>query len=151
MELLPSNADMPAGSGGAFVTLKKNGHLRGCIGKLESDDPILETIADMACSAAFSDPRFPPLTLEELESITIEISRLSEFFPIKADEVVIGEHGLLLRLGMRSGILLPQVAVEQNWDRLAFLRALCRKAGLPDDSWESPDAILQGFYAEVFP
>ncbi|RKX82729.1 MAG: AMMECR1 domain-containing protein [Spirochaetes bacterium] len=142
--------DNPPGSGGVFVTLKINGQLRGCIGRLQSEEPISETVAEMARSAAFSDPRFPPLTQDEFENISVEISRLSEFFPIDAGDVVVGTHGLMLSLGYRSGLLLPQVPGEQGWDRETFLSGLCRKSGLPDGSWENPDAILEAFTAEVF-
>ena len=149
-ELLPSGAGRPEGSGGVFVTLKIAGQLRGCIGRLQSGDPIDETVAEMARFAAFSDPRFPPLSRDELDSISIEISRLSAFFPISAEEVEVGIHGLMLRSGYRSGLLLPQVPGEQGWDRETFLSGLCRKSGLPDGSWENPDATLEAFTAEVF-
>jgi len=140
----------PEGAGGAFVTLKINGMLRGCIGHLQSSEPIYKTIAEMAQSAAFSDPRFPPLSKDDFEKISIEISRLSEFFPITPEEVEVGTHGLMLSSGYLSGLLLPQVPGEQGWDREEFLSGLCRKSGLPDGSWKSPDAMLEGFTAEVF-
>jgi len=146
----PVITERPEGSGGVFVTLKIDGMLRGCIGRLQSQDPIYETVAEMARSAALSDPRFPPLSRDEFEKIGIEISRLSEFFPIRAEDVEVGTHGLMLSLGYRSGLLLPQVPGEQGWDRAAFLSGLCRKSGLPEGSWENPDAVLQAFTAEVF-
>jgi len=149
-ELRPAGADSVEGSGGAFVTLKIRGRLRGCIGHLVSDDPIEDTVAAMARSAAFADPRFPPLSPGELDEVAIEISRLSTFFPIRPEDVEVGTHGLLLRLGRRSGLLLPQVPGEQGWDREAFLSGLCRKSGLPDGSWDHPDAVLEAFTAEVF-
>jgi AmmeMemoRadiSam system protein A len=149
-ELLPAGVERPEGSGGVFVTLKIAGKLRGCIGRLQSEDPVDETVAEMARSAAFSDPRFPPISIEELDDISVEISRLSEFFPVSAGEVQVGKHGLMLRLGQRSGLLLPQVPGEQGWNRGEFLTGLCRKSGLPDGSWEEPGAILEGFTAEVF-
>lgn len=142
--------DEVSGSGGVFVTLKKSGRLRGCIGRLQSDDPITETVAEMARSAAFSDPRFPRLTASELPELDIEISRLSEFFPISAEDVQVGVHGLMLRLDYKSGLLLPQVPGEQGWDREDFLSGLCRKSGLPDGCWEDPEAVLEAFTAEVF-
>ncbi|RKX79745.1 MAG: AMMECR1 domain-containing protein [Spirochaetes bacterium] len=142
--------EYPEGSGGVFVTLKSEGRLRGCIGHLQSEDPIYKTVAKMARSAAFSDPRFPPLTRNEFDSISIEISRLSEFFPIAAENVVVGTHGLLLSMGYHSGLLLPQVPGEQGWDRTAFLSGLCRKSGLPEGSWENTEAVLEAFTAEVF-
>jgi len=141
---------LPAGSGGVFVTLRIDGNLRGCIGRLRSNAPIGSTVAQMAKSAAFEDPRFFPLAKEELHRIEIEISRLSEFFPITAEEVVVGIHGLMLTLGSKSGLLLPQVPGEQGWDRDAYLSGLCNKAGLADRSWENPKARLEAFTAEVF-
>lgn len=143
-------SDEVSGTGGVFVTLKIIGRLRGCIGRLRSEDPIADTVAEMARSAAFSDPRFPSLTSDELEFLSIEISRLSEFFPISADKVQVGIHGLMLRFGHRSGLLLPQVPGEQGWDREKFLSGLCRKSGLPDGIWEDPEAVLEAFTAEVF-
>jgi len=140
----------PAGSGGVFVTLKLDGRLRGCIGRLRSSAPIGSTVAQMAKAAAFEDPRFPRLTEEEFNRIKIEISRLSEFFPIDAKKVEVGIHGLMLSLGARSGLLLPQVPGEQGWDRNAYLSGLCEKAGLADRSWENPNARLEAFTAEVF-
>jgi len=139
-----------AGSGGVFVTLTLDGRLRGCIGQLRSNAPIDATVARMARAAAFEDPRFPPLSKEEFNRIEIEISRLSEFFPIDAEKVVVGLHGLMLTLGARSGLLLPQVPGEQGWDRKAYLRGLCEKAGLASGSWENPKARLEAFTAEVF-
>jgi AmmeMemoRadiSam system protein A len=149
-EVLPADTPRPEGSGGVFVTLKSRGRLRGCIGLLRSGEPIDRTVAEMARSAAFSDPRFPPLREDELDGLSIEISRLSEFRPIAPEEVEVGTHGLFLRAGGRSGLLLPQVPEEQGWDRQAFLSGLCRKAGLPDGSWSRPGAVLEGFTAEVF-
>jgi len=141
---------LPAGSGGVFVTLKLDGNLRGCIGRLRSNAPIGATVAQMARAAAFEDPRFPSLAKEELNRVVIEISRLSEFFSITAEEVVVGIHGLMLSLGPRSGLLLPQVPGEQGWDRGAYLSGLCNKAGLADRSWENPKARLEAFTAEIF-
>lgn len=146
----PSTDHAPEKDGGAFVTLHADGRLRGCIGLLRSPQPLGETVVEMARSAAFRDPRFPPVTAGELADIDIEISLLSPFSPIAPEEVVVGTHGLYLRRGARSGLLLPQVPVEQGWDRETFLSHLCLKAGLPDRSWEEGDALLEGFTAEVF-
>jgi len=140
----------PEGSGGVFVTLKLDGELRGCIGRLSSSAPIGSTVTQMAKAAAFEDPRFPPLTEKEFNRIEIEISRLSNFSPIKAKDVVVGLHGLMLSLKARSGLLLPQVPIEQGWDREAYLSGLCRKAGLADGSWNNTNARLEAFTAEVF-
>jgi AmmeMemoRadiSam system protein A len=147
---LPPGTKRPEGSGGVFVTLKNGGRLRGCIGMLRSDGRIDETVAEMARSAAFDDPRFPRLAEKELPVISIEISRLSAFFPIRPEKVEVGTHGLYLRLDGRSGLLLPQVPGEQGWDRQDFLSGLCRKSGLPDGSLNHPEAVLEAFTAEVF-
>ncbi len=149
-QLLPPGAEAPAGSGGVFVTLKIDGKLHGCIGQLTSDKPILQTVANTACSAAFSDPRFPPLNEQKLSAVRIEISRLSDLFPIKANDVEIGKHGLLLSLGHRSGVFLPQVPIEQGWDLPDYLENLCLKAGVPPNTWKNPEAVLEAFTTESF-
>lgn len=136
---------------GAFVTLKSHGELRGCIGRIDASGPLRETIARMAQAAAFEDPRFPPLRQEELDALSIEISILSPITPCPdPGRIEIGRHGLVIRSGGRSGLLLPQVAVEWNWDREAFLRHTCRKAGLPMDAWRKPESEIFWFEAEVF-
>ena len=137
--------------GGAFVTLRRNGQLRGCIGLVESDIPIIETVQRMAVQAAFSDPRFSPLRADELDGLELEISVLGP--PKKANdinEITIGRHGLIIRRGTRSGLLLPQVPVEQGWDLKTFLEWTCKKAGLPPTAWKEPDTDIFIFTAEVF-
>ncbi len=135
---------------GAFVTLKKHGRLRGCIGHIVNDKPLRETIAEMAQAAAFNDPRFPPLTTDELADLDVEISILSPLEPCAADDVVPGRHGLLIRRGMHSGLLLPQVAREYGWNQKTFLAQTCLKAGLPSTAWQQPDTDIFCFEAEVF-
>ncbi len=136
---------------GAFVTLRKRGELRGCIGRFESDLPLDRTVAEMAVAAAFHDPRFPPLTREELGEIEIEISVLSPLRRVTDfREIRVGEHGLVVSRGPYRGVLLPQVATEEGWDRETFLGMTCRKAGLSFDSWKQPDIEIQIFSAEVF-
>lgn len=136
---------------GAFVTLKIRGRLRGCIGHIVGDAPLFETVAQMALSAAFEDPRFPPVRLDEFEALEIEISILSPLElcpdPLKIE---VGRHGLLLRKGGRSGLLLPQVPVEWGWDRETFLKLTCAKASLPADAWRASDTDIYWFEAEVF-
>ena len=136
---------------GAFVTLKLHGSLRGCIGKLVSSDPLYTTVSDMAEAAAFHDSRFPPLTMSEFAAIEIEISIMS---PItRCDDpskIVIGKHGLIMRRGPNQGLLLPQVAVEWEWDRETFLAQTCRKARLPLDAWHDPNTEIYWFEALVF-
>jgi AmmeMemoRadiSam system protein A len=136
---------------GAFVTLHKGKQLRGCIGRMSSPSPLLETIREMAVAAALGDPRFPPLTTGELEKCVIEISVLSPLEECPRPETVrVGLHGLYLIYRGRSGVLLPQVPVEQGWDREAFLDYICVKAGLPPDSYKAPGAKLYTFTALVF-
>ena len=136
---------------GVFVTLKIGGHLRGCIGHLSADDPVHANVANMAKQAAFSDPRFPPLSQSELERIEIEISIMSPLEPCPDPQSVEpGRHGLAIQKGVHSGLLLPQVASENGWDRETFLSQTCLKAGLPPNCWQSGRAQLFWFEAEVF-
>lgn len=136
---------------GAFVTLKLHGQLRGCIGHIVGDQPLWRTVAEMARAAAFEDPRFPPLSAAESREVEVEISVLSPLArcPDPA-QVEVGRHGLLVRRGQRSGLLLPQVATEWHWDRETFLRQTCAKAGMTADCWQSPETQLWWFEAEVF-
>lgn len=135
---------------GAFVTLKKNGQLRGCIGRLIGADPLYLTIAWMAQAAAFHDNRFTPLQAAELGEIELEISVMGPITPCSDPEKIeIGRHGLIMKLGSRQGLLLPQVPVEWNWNREEFLRHTCRKAGLPQDAWKDGTTEIFWFEAEV--
>lgn len=135
---------------GAFVTLKIDEQLRGCIGFIIAHDPLFETVVDAAKHAAFNDPRFPELSRKEFNQITIEISVLSTFESIKSyEEIIIGKHGLLLDEGVRA-ILLPQVATEQNYTRAEFLKALCHKAGLYGNYWKERMLNIKVFTALVF-
>jgi len=136
---------------GAFVTLTKKGSLRGCIGFVVAARPLLETVIEAAEASAFHDPRFPPLDRRELPQISIDISVLSEPRPLASlDEIQVGTHGLIVRRGLRSGLLLPQVATEYGWDRDTFLTHTCYKAGLPGDAWRAQDTEIELFSAEVF-
>jgi AmmeMemoRadiSam system protein A len=136
---------------GAFVTLKIGQDLRGCIGHMTSNEPLWRTIRELARSSAFHDPRFPPLCRNELPETRIEISVLSPLRKVSSSsEVVVGTHGVLLKRGYASGVLLPQVATEQNWDRETFLLHTCRKAGLPGDALTDPRTELFVFTATVF-
>ncbi|NDV24386.1 AmmeMemoRadiSam system protein A [Desulfovibrio sp. JC022] len=136
---------------GAFVTLNKGGHLRGCIGNVQGTGPLYKTIWKMARAAAFEDPRFPPLSMEEFGEIEIEISILS---PISlcpdTDKIKIGRHGLIMQRGQQTGLLLPQVAVDWKWDREQFLAQTCQKAGMEPDAWQDPATNIFWFEAEVF-
>jgi AmmeMemoRadiSam system protein A len=136
---------------GAFVTLKKQGRLRGCIGFVEGRRPLYETVEEMAQAAAFRDPRFRPVREDELKSLDIEISALTPLKRIHdADEIEVGRHGIYLVKGFHSGLLLPQVATEYNWDRTTFLEETCSKAGLPKDAWRDTDTQIFIFSATVF-
>jgi AmmeMemoRadiSam system protein A len=136
---------------GAFVTLHIGKELRGCIGRMNASDPLQNTVRQMAIEAAFGDPRFPPLTMQELNRIHIEISVLSPMEE-RADprSVEVGVHGLYLSHQGRSGVLLPQVPVEQGWDLDEYLNYICIKAGLPEGSYQAPGAKLYTFTAIVF-
>jgi len=135
---------------GAFVTLKESGELCGCIGHLRADTPLYRVVQEMAVSAATSDPRFPPLTVEELDKVSIEISVLSPLRRITdTQQIEVGTHGLMIMQGGRQGVLLPQVPVEQGWGREEFLDNLCLKAGLPSDCWTG-QPMLYAFTAVVF-
>ncbi|MDQ7830803.1 MAG: AmmeMemoRadiSam system protein A [Desulfovibrionaceae bacterium] len=136
---------------GAFVTLKRRDQLRGCIGHIVADRPLWDNVADMALAAAFDDPRFAPLTRAELDGLEVEITVLSPLAPCPDPErIEVGRHGLFLRRGMHSGLLLPQVAVEWGWDRRTFLRQTCRKAGLPEDAWRDAKTDIYWFEGVVF-
>ncbi len=136
--------------GGAFVTIRIDGNLRGCIGYIQAPMPLAEVVAEVAEKAALEDPRFPPLTLQEFEQARIEISVLSQPQRISdVNEIVVGVHGLVLELHHARGLLLPQVAEEYGWDRETFLENTARKAGLPRNAWKEPEAIIYIFTAEI--
>lgn len=137
--------------GAAFVTLRSVGELRGCIGYTEAFQPLYQTVMSCALAAAFDDPRFPPLSEVEYPSISIEISVLTPLQLIEDPAAVeVGKHGLLIASRGGRGLLLPQVATDNNWDRETFLDYTCRKAGLPPDEWKSGQAEIYVFEAEVF-
>ncbi|MFH2037018.1 MAG: AmmeMemoRadiSam system protein B [Candidatus Zixiibacteriota bacterium] len=136
---------------GAFVTIKIRGMLRGCIGLIRAAKPLYETVIEMASEAAFADNRFMPLTIEELNDIEIEISVLSPLMRVeKLSDIKVGRDGLMIVLAMHSGLLLPQVATENDWDLQTFLEQTCLKAGLPKNSYKEKEAQVYRFSAEVF-
>lgn len=138
-------------SRGVFVTLTERGELRGCIGYVEAVKPLYQAVGDMAIAASTEDPRFPPVEAGELDKIDIEITALSPLRPLPSlDSVVVGKHGLVIRKGFRSGLLLPQVPVEQGWNREQFLCNTCLKAGLPPNAYKDKDAQLFCFTGQVF-
>lgn len=134
---------------GAFTTVYCGGQLRGCVGYVLPQAPLYRTVAETARAAAFEDTRFPPITHGELPAVRISLSVLSPLQPIRAEEVEIGRHGLLISRGGRRGLLLPQVPLEHGWDRVTFLEQTCHKAGLPQNAWRE-GATLEAFTAEVF-
>jgi AmmeMemoRadiSam system protein A len=135
---------------GAFVTIHTFGDLRGCLGHLEPNRPIAETVAHLAAVVSDSDPRFLPLQRTELPHTEIEISALTPEEEVRdVSEIVTGRHGLIVEDGVRRGLLLPQVATEQGWDRDTFLAHTCLKAGLPADAWQRGAKIYK-FEAQVF-
>jgi len=154
---IPEEMDKPMG---VFVTLKKHRakgeRLRGCIGFPEPIYDLSRGLAKAAVSAAFSDPRFPPLDAEELPGISLEISLLSSprLLDVPKAElssaVKVGEHGIIIERGINRGLLLPQVAVEEGCDSESFLALGCLKAGLPPDAWLDKKVNIYVFTAEVF-
>jgi AmmeMemoRadiSam system protein A len=136
---------------GAFVTLKIEGRLRGCIGYLAPKKILYETVCESARQAAFYDPRFMPLTAEELEITTIEISVLSSPYKIdNYEQILVGKHGIIMDEENIRAVLLPQVAVSNNYNREQFLSALCEKGGLAGDFWKYRKLNLMVFTATVF-
>ncbi len=127
-----------------------HGELRGCVGYALPVVPLYRAVAETARAAAFDDSRFLPVTIEEVPQLEVSLSVLSRLFPIHPAEVEVGRHGLFISQGSCRGLLLPQVPVEQNWNRETFLEQTCRKAGLPLDAWRKDATTLEAFTAEVF-
>ena len=136
---------------GAFVTIKRRGELRGCIGYIEGRGPLYKTIEEMAEAAAFKDPRFYPVSEKELPELEYEISVLTPLQKIKdINEIEVGKHGIYIKKGWNSGLLLPQVATEYGWDRQTFVEHTCQKAGLPSNAWKDKNAEIYIFSADIF-
>ncbi len=136
---------------GAFVTLNKFGQLRGCIGFTQPVYPLSQVVCYAARAAALEDPRFPPVTLRELKQLHLEISVLT--LPEKISDInkiQVGKHGIIIKQGVAQGLLLPQVAVDYNWDRIKFLEQSCLKAGLKKDVWKNPSVEIYIFSADIF-
>ncbi len=133
-----------------FVTLwtRSTGNLRGCRGECFARRPLIESVAQMAISAAVDDPRFPPVSLDEIDDLRIEINALTPLALIDPADVVVGRHGLMLVVGRHAGLLLPDVPVRLGWSCEEFLSGLCHKAELPSHAWRSPDAHLYSFETE---
>ncbi|HEV7764849.1 MAG TPA: AmmeMemoRadiSam system protein A [Thermoanaerobaculia bacterium] len=137
---------------GAFVSLHDDdGDLRGCIGSIQAVAPLAHAVSSSAVNAAFRDPRFPPVTQDELAGLHIEISVMSPIERVTSiEEIEVGRDGLIISRGTRAGLLLPQVATDYAWDRETFLSQTCIKAGLSAESWRSADCRIERFSAEVF-
>jgi AmmeMemoRadiSam system protein A len=134
---------------GVFTTLYYHAALRGCVGHVFPTSPLYRTVLETARAAAFEDTRFYPVRAEELLELKVSLSILSPLRSVPPEQVEVGTHGLLVSLAGQRGLLLPQVPVEQSWDRIQFLEQTCRKAGLPVNAWQS-GATLEVFTAEVF-
>jgi len=148
-------AEVPAGGvfserRGVFVSLHVGTRLRGCIGVVDSEETLGNSIVRCAASAALRDPRFPAMRLEELRHLHIEISLLSTPFAIRPEQIEIGNHGLLIWRGSQRGLLLPQVAVKHHLSAEQFLAETCKKARMAPDAWRDPEASLFGFTCEIF-
>lgn len=136
---------------GAFVTIYSKAHvLRGCIGTFSGGTPLAATVARMAVAAALEDPRFAPVTIDELPVLTLELSLLSPTTRCRAQDIIVGEHGVTLERGFLRSVFLPKVATEQGWSRTELLQHLARKANLPPEAWAWADTVLTTFTAEVF-
>jgi AmmeMemoRadiSam system protein A len=135
--------------GAAFVTLTRDGRLRGCIGYTEMVAPLFRVVQECAIAAATEDPRFPPVAIDEVGDIRVGISVLTPPRPILPEDVVVGTHGLLVSQGDHRGLLLPQAATENGWSASVFLAQACLKAGLPPEAWRD-GASIQAFTTEVF-
>jgi AmmeMemoRadiSam system protein A len=134
---------------GAFTTIYLHKNLRGCVGYAFPIAPLHRTIIETARGAAFEDTRFLPVTLAEAQQLEVSLSILSPLRVVRAQEVEIGTHGLLISQHGRRGLLLPQVPLEHGWNRNTFIEETCRKAGLPVDAWKS-GAEIEVFTAEIF-
>ena len=159
-EKLETPEDYPAELGeklGVFVTLNKNHDLRGCIGFAEPIERAIDATIEVAIAAAFNDPRFPPVTKDEFDSLDIEVTVLTkpEIIPVAfpeqyLDEIEIGRDGLIIQKGYSRGLLLPQVAVENAFDKETFLEQTCRKAGISADSWMDESCDVYKFQGQIF-
>jgi len=151
---LPPASGRLAEPGAAFVTWKREGRLRGCIGSVEPWRPLAEDVEKNAVAALLRDPRFAPAQPRDLPRLSLEVSVMTplELLPEPPAGIGLGVHGVVVKKGQRSGLLLPQVAPEWGWDVATLLAQVCLKAGLPEDAWRSgsPPATVYRFSAEVF-
>lgn len=134
---------------GVFTTIYLHGELRGCVGYVFPVMPLYRAVIETAQAAAWQDTRFRPVSRDEAPQLQVSLSILSPLMPVDPEQVVIGQHGLVVNFAGHRGLLLPQVPVEHHWSRVTFLEQTCRKAGLPADAWKA-GATLEAFTAEVF-
>jgi len=146
----PAGGDLPFS--GVFVTLKKRGRLRGCMGTLDASQPLAEAVRHAAEASALQDWRFEPVRAAELPELSIEVSILSAPFPMRSlDDLQLGTHGIIVQRGPARGLFLPQVAREHGMDKETLLSRCCaEKAHLPPDAWRDPDTEVLLFTAQVF-
>ncbi|MEF8774205.1 MAG: AmmeMemoRadiSam system protein A [Halobacteriales archaeon] len=142
---------------GAFVTVERDDDLRGCMGRVEADDPLWQVVRTTGTEAARDDPRFPPVRPEEVADLTVDVTVLLPPTPVDVDDpvaypdrIAVGRDGLILRDGRRQGLLLPQVAAERDWDAREFLEATARKAGLPGTAWRREGVTVERFTGRSF-
>src|SRR5215467_617840 len=147
---LPPCSSLLSEHRGAFVSLYRDGKLRGCVGQVEEPGPLAEVVVRAAINAALYDSRFTPVGASEIPNLEIEISVLSPLERIEAEAIIVGQHGLMVIRERYRGILLPQVAAERHWSSRRFLEETCIKAGLAPDAWRDPGTELFGFTAEIF-
>jgi AmmeMemoRadiSam system protein A len=146
---LPSEANLME-PGGAFVSLHRRARLRGCVGQMHSDQPLVQVVCYCARAAALEDPRFDRVRPDELAEIEIELSILSRLEEIAPERIEAGRHGLMVSRGGQRGVLLPQVATQFRWPAARFLEETCVKAGFEPDAWKDPGTRIEAFTAEVF-
>ncbi len=147
---LPECSSLLSEHRGAFVSLYRDGKLRGCVGQVENPGPLADVVARAAINAALYDSRFPSVGASEIPNLEIEISVLSPLERMQAEQIVVGQHGLMVVRDHFRGILLPQVAAERQWSKERLLEETCLKAGLTPDAWRDPATELYGFTAEIF-
>lgn len=157
IEIPPDTPPKLLEKGGIFVTINERGNLRGCIGYCEAIKPLVIGLIEVAISAATSDPRFHPIKESDLDNIQLEISVLTEPQLIEVDrpqdyleKIEVSRDGLIVEKGFNKGLLLPQVAVEWNWDSEELLCNTCMKAGLSPDCWLDPETKIYSFQAQIF-
>lgn len=149
LDALPAEANLME-PGGAFVSLHCGARLRGCVGQMDSDQPLVQVVCYCARAAALEDPRFDPVRPPELAEIKIELSILSRLEEIAPERIEAGRHGLMVSRGRQRGVLLPQVATQFRWPAARFLEETCAKAGFERDAWKDPGTRIEAFTAEVF-